>query len=57
MTRERMRSDEFLVTQEFLAMMLDVQRAGVSIAVGALQKLSYECYGVSKNEFDRLLNE
>jgi CRP-like cAMP-binding protein len=76
MTRDRMQSDEFLLTQEFLAMMLGVQRTGVSLAAGALQraglitykrgnvtildhpglkKLSCECYGISKREFDRLL--
>jgi CRP-like cAMP-binding protein len=77
MTQDRMHSDEFLLTQEFLAMMLGVQRTGVSLAAGALQraglitykrgnvtildnpglkKLSCECYGVSKREFDRLLD-
>lgn len=77
MTRDRMQSDEFLLTQEFLAMMLGVQRSGVSIAAGglkraglitynrgnvaildgpSLKKLSCECYGVSKTEFDRLLD-
>jgi CRP-like cAMP-binding protein len=76
MTQDRMDTDKFLLTQEFLAMMLGVQRSGVSIAAGALQraglitykrgnvtildqpglkKLSCECYGVSKKEFDRLL--
>ena len=78
MTHDRMQSDEFLLTQEFLAMMLGVQRTGVSAAAGALQRagliryklgnvtildrrglmrLSCECYGVSKREFDRLLGE
>ena len=76
MTHDRMPLDEFLLTQEFLAMMLGVQRTGVSVAAGALQqaglitykrgnvaihdrrglkRLSCECYGVSKKEFDRLL--
>jgi CRP-like cAMP-binding protein len=76
MTHDRMQSDEFLLTQEFLAMMLGVQRTGVSAAAGGLQRaglilykrgnvtildrrglerLSCECYGVSKREFDRLL--
>lgn len=38
MTRDRMRSGKFLLTQEFLAMMLGVQRSGVSIAAGGLQR-------------------
>jgi DNA-binding transcriptional regulator YhcF (GntR family) len=38
MTHDRMQSDEFLLTQEFLAMMLGVQRTGVSLAAGGLQK-------------------
>jgi CRP-like cAMP-binding protein len=76
MTQDRMHSNEFLLTQEFLAMMLGVQRTGVTAAAGALQRAgliryvrgnvtvldrrglerrSCECYGISKNEFDRLL--
>ena len=38
MTHDRMDSDAFLLTQEFLAMMLGVQRTGVSAAAGALQR-------------------
>lgn len=77
MTHDRMPSNQFLLTQEFLAMMLGVQRTGVTAAAGELQRaglitytrgtvvihdrrglkrLSCECYGVSKREFDRLLN-
>jgi len=38
MTHDRMESDQFLLTQEFLAMMLGVQRTGVTTAAGALQR-------------------
>jgi CRP-like cAMP-binding protein len=39
MTHERMDSDQFLLTQEFLAMMLGIRsRSGVTIAAGALQR-------------------
>jgi hypothetical protein len=37
MTRDRMPSDEFLLTHEFLGMMLGVQRASVSLVMNALQ--------------------
>jgi CRP-like cAMP-binding protein len=44
MTRDRMGTDDFLLTQEFLAMMLGVQRPGVSIAAGALQRAGLITY-------------
>ena len=44
MTRDRMQSDEFVLTQEFLAMMLGVQRPGVSIAAGGLQRAGLITY-------------
>lgn len=44
MTRDRMQSEKFLLTQEFLAMMLGVQRPGVSIAAGGLQRAGLTTY-------------
>ncbi len=44
MTRDRMQSDDFLLTQEFLAMMLGVTRPGVSIAAGGLQRAGLITY-------------
>jgi CRP-like cAMP-binding protein len=38
MTHDRMQADQFPLTQEFLAMMLGVQRPGVTLVAGALQR-------------------
>ena len=76
MTHDRVAGDEFLLKQQFLAEMLGVRRAGVSVAASALQQAalirysrgtvqvldrdgleaaSCECYGVIRQQFDRLL--
>jgi hypothetical protein len=38
MTHVRMQSDEFMLTREFLVMMLGVQRMGVTVSADALQR-------------------
>ncbi len=44
MTRERVPSREFRLTQEFLADMLGVRRSGVTVAASALQGRKLICY-------------
>lgn len=76
LTHDRVERDEFPLKQQFLAEMLGVRRAGVSVAASALQQAalirysrgtiqildrpgleaaSCECYGVIREQFDRLL--
>ncbi len=44
LTHDRVRSDQFELTQEFLAMMLGVRRPGVSVAASALQSAGMISY-------------
>jgi CRP-like cAMP-binding protein len=44
MTRDRVDSNSFPLTQEFLAMMLGTDRSGVAIAAGTLQKAGFINY-------------
>lgn len=77
MTRDRVGSDQFPLTQEFIGQMLGVRRATVSEIASknqraglieysrgqvrirdreGLKDCSCECYGITRGEFDRLLN-
>jgi CRP-like cAMP-binding protein len=44
MTRDRVNSNEFRITQEFLALMLGVRRVGVSVAMSALRERKVIAY-------------
>jgi CRP-like cAMP-binding protein len=44
MTHDRVHGDRFELTQEFLALMLGVRRAGVSVAMGVLQRAGILSY-------------
>jgi hypothetical protein len=44
MTHDRITTDDFPLTQEFLAMMLGTDRSGVAIAASTLQKAGFIQY-------------
>lgn len=44
LTHDRVGRDEFLITQEFMALMLGVRRPGVSVAAAALQHAGFISY-------------
>ncbi|MBD2100574.1 Crp/Fnr family transcriptional regulator [Leptolyngbya sp. FACHB-261] len=48
MSRDRVQSDEFPLTQEFISYMLGVRRAGVTVAAGSLQRAGIIRYSRGK---------
>jgi CRP-like cAMP-binding protein len=48
MAHDRAGADEFPMTQEFIATMLGVRRAGISVAAGVLQKAGVIRYGYGR---------
>jgi CRP-like cAMP-binding protein len=61
MSHDRVGSDQFMITQEFLGQMLGARRSTVSVSAGILQRagleaVSCECYSVIRNELERVVD-